>query len=197
MTTSIDFKAWPKIARLNREVVITEKIDGTNAAIIITEDGEVGAQSRNRLITVGDDNYGFASWVDKNKDALVKMLGPGRHFGEWWGAGIQRGYGLTNGDKRFSLFDVHRYKEVDFSLVDNVQLVPTFTMRHDRDMDGEFTSPGYCMLEDVPQAIRLLKEYGSRAMPGYMNPEGVVVYHIAADTLFKVTCEDDHKRKGN
>lgn len=192
----IEFKAWPKIARLNREVIISEKIDGTNAAIIITDDGQVGAQSRNRLITPGDDNYGFASWVDRNKDALVQMLGPGRHFGEWWGAGIQRGYGLTNGDKRFSLFDVHRYKEVDFSLVDNVQLVPTFIHRYDRDEEGDFVGPGYSMLKDVNDAIELLKKFGSRAMPGYMNPEGVVVYHIAADTLFKVTCEDDEKWKG-
>lgn len=196
MTTSIDFKAWPKIARLNREVVITEKIDGTNAAIIITEDGEVGAQSRNRLITVGDDNYGFASWVDRNKDALVKMLGPGRHFGEWWGAGIQRGYGLTGSDKRFSLFDVHRYKEVDFSPLPNVGLVPVLITRWDRDEDGHF-SIGASKLEDVPSAVEKLKEYGSLAEPGYDSPEGVIVYHVAADTLFKVTCEDDDKRKGN
>ena len=27
------FRDWPKIARLNRDVVITEKIDGTNGAI--------------------------------------------------------------------------------------------------------------------------------------------------------------------
>lgn len=79
----ITFKEWPKTPRLLRDIVITEKIDGTNAAIgivpaegvivgdpaVITEitvdSGEtfaVYAQSRTRLITPGKstDNYGFA-----------------------------------------------------------------------------------------------------------------------------------------
>lgn len=29
---SPEFRPWPKIARLNRDIVITEKIDGTAAA---------------------------------------------------------------------------------------------------------------------------------------------------------------------
>jgi len=33
--SSIDFQPWPKIARLNRDITITEKIDGTNAAVVI------------------------------------------------------------------------------------------------------------------------------------------------------------------
>src|ERR1035437_6203226 len=100
--------AFPKIARLNRDIVITEKIDGTNAAIGIVEapftvsDGEGGpefrgyrvyAQSRNRIITPGKDNAGFAAWVESIKDIAIEVLGPGLHFGEWWGNGIQRGYG--------------------------------------------------------------------------------------------------------
>jgi hypothetical protein len=50
-TTGIEFQAFPKIPRLVRDCVITEKLDGTNASIIITEDGQIGAASRNRLIT--------------------------------------------------------------------------------------------------------------------------------------------------
>ena len=42
----IAFEGWPQIARLNRGIVVTEKIDGTNAAVIITSDGRVGAQSK-------------------------------------------------------------------------------------------------------------------------------------------------------
>ncbi len=33
------FKPWPKIPRLRRDIVITEKIDGTNAIIHVAEDG--------------------------------------------------------------------------------------------------------------------------------------------------------------
>jgi hypothetical protein len=32
---------------------------------------------------------------------------------------------------------------------------------------------------------------GSLAAPGFLKPEGVVVYHTAGNTLFKATIEDD------
>lgn len=104
----ITFEPFPKIARFSRNCVITEKLDGTNASIIITEDGRIGAASRNRLITPGKntDNAGFAAWVQDNKEDLLN-LGPGRHFGEWYGKGIQREYGLDH--KRFALFNVSRW----------------------------------------------------------------------------------------
>jgi hypothetical protein len=102
---SIAFEAFPKIARLKREAIITEKIDGTNSAIIINEEGELACQSRNKIITTKQDNAGFANWVEQNKEELIKQLGVGTHYGEWWGPGIGRGYGLTK--KRFSLFNTH------------------------------------------------------------------------------------------
>ena len=59
------YVAFPKIPRLNREVVFSEKIDGTNACVGIVDD-VVFAQSRSRVITPGDDNFGFAAWVEKH-----------------------------------------------------------------------------------------------------------------------------------
>lgn len=52
----IEFKGFPKMARLSRECIITEKIDGTNAQICITEDGQflsgvAPAGLRQRMIT--------------------------------------------------------------------------------------------------------------------------------------------------
>jgi hypothetical protein len=103
----MDFTGFPKIARFNREVIVTEKIDGTNAQIHIDDTGAVlTAGSRNKWITPTDDNAGFARWASENTAELLR-LGPGSHFGEWWGAGIQRRYGLT--EKRFSLFNVSRW----------------------------------------------------------------------------------------
>ena len=102
------FVPFPKLARYSREVVVTEKIDGTNAQIRITEAGEVFAGSRTRWITPAADNHGFAAWVEAHRAELLS-LGPGSHFGEWWGRGIQRGYGVP--DKRFSLFNVARWGE--------------------------------------------------------------------------------------
>ncbi len=62
----IEFEGFGKIARLSRECVITEKIDGTNAQICITEDGQFLTGSRTRWITPEDDNFGFsksANWA--------------------------------------------------------------------------------------------------------------------------------------
>src|SRR5690349_12935807 len=105
----MEFTPFDKIARWSRNVIITEKIDGTNASVIVSDDGlQLCAASRSRILGPGEDNFGFRVWVEANRDALL-TLGPGQHFGEWWGAGIQRGYGLK--EKRFSLFNVHRWGE--------------------------------------------------------------------------------------
>ena len=180
---TVEFKAWPKIARLNRGMVITEKIDGTNAAIIVTDDLQVGAQSRNRLITPEDDNFGFATWVAQHGESLAALLGPGRHFGEWWGSGIQRGYGLIKGEKRFSLFNVGRYADVDTTEVPGLGLVPVL-------YEGEFRT------DIVNNVIAIQRFDGSAAAPGFMSPEGVVVFHVASQTAFKVTAENDESPKG-
>ena len=103
----MDFKEFPKMPRLSREIIVTEKIDGTNAQVAVAEldgysspgavwegDGlAIYAGSRTRWITPEADNFGFAAWVRDNAEELA-TLGPGNHFGEWWGRGIQRGYGL-------------------------------------------------------------------------------------------------------
>ena len=100
MTTPPEFRPFPKIPRFDREVIITEKIDGTNASVHVTDDGHVFAGSRNRWLTWDQDNFGFARWVKEHEDELRTGLGPGTHFGEWWGLGIQRGYDLH--ERRFS-----------------------------------------------------------------------------------------------
>ena len=190
---SITFEAWPKTPRLFRDMVITEKIDGTNAAVIVEADGDggytVGAQSRKRLITPADDNFGFAAWVYDNAEDLARLLGPGRHFGEWWGSGIQRGYGLTTGEKRFSLFNVGRYTALlsaasaDGLEIPGVDIVP---MLHTGPFD----------LEVVGSWLETLRTTGSVVAPGFMRPEGVVVYHTAARQVFKALLENDDKPKG-
>lgn len=186
MVDEITFEEWPKIARLNRNIVVTEKIDGTNAAVIVTEDGQIGAQSRTRLITIDTDNYGFARWVFNNRDALIDILGPGRHFGEWWGAGIQRRYGLGGqGAKRFSLFNTGRWHggtRDEFYRVEGLGVVPIL-------YQGPFDQAA------INRCLSNLATDGSVAAPGFMDPEGVVVYVAAARSMFKVTIKGDDAPK--
>jgi hypothetical protein len=72
----LDFVGFPKLARLSREIIVSEKIDGTNAQVCIGKDGAILAGSRTRWITPQDDNHGFAAWVEAHRDALL-TLGPG------------------------------------------------------------------------------------------------------------------------
>lgn len=174
-----EFIEFPKIARLTRECTITEKLDGTNALIEITEDGQFLTGSRTKWITPDNDNYGFSRWAHENKDELMK-LGVGRHFGEWWGQGVQRRYGLT--EKRFSLFNTHKWSD-DLIRPKCCHVVPVL-------MQGLFHT------ENAEIILQHLKEFGSVAAPGFMNPEGIIIYHHAAKIYFKKTIEKDDEYKG-
>jgi hypothetical protein len=201
----MQFTPFPKMGRLTRECVITEKIDGTNAqvqivsrcscssyatvgcsdcpreSLVIAErDGLLMfAGSRTRYITPTDDNFGFAAWVATNADALW-ALGPGQHFGEWWGSKIQRGYGLD--ERRFSLFNTARWSDptVRPACCDVVPVLYSglFGERH------------------VSNMLAKLVNEGSQAAPGFMDPEGIVIYHTATGTMFKKTIKGDEVPKG-
>jgi hypothetical protein len=198
----MSFEAFPKIPRLSREVIVTEKIDGTNAQVLITpayedhvllgqmevplEPGYVTihngmaiyAGSRNRWLQPGksNDNFGFAAWVVAHDEELLG-LGAGRHYGEWWGQGIGRGYELNH--KRFSLFNVNRWN--DDNVPAGCHVVPTLYR-------GDFHTPM------VEMALRVLDECGSQAALGFDKPEGIIVYHTTSGHLFKKTLRgDEHK----
>lgn len=213
-------EAWVLgIPRWNRHVTVTEKIDGENGLIEIKEgtlgsilqfdphgnfpsdrahvldesrigeDGlpefefHVRAGSRNRWITPDDDMNGFASWVFNNAQTLVADLGPGMHRGEWFGKGIKRGYGLN--EKRFALFNVKRWGVgLDFT-TPNLTVVPVLWTGQADDLHSGRVE------------LQTLKHYGSQAVPGFKDPEGIVIYHHAANQLFKVTLENDSKGKGS
>lgn len=198
MQEELEFREFPKMPRLSREVVISEKIDGTNAQILITEYGDLITGSRTRWITPQDDNYGFAKWAYGNKDELLK-LGPGRHFGEWWGGGIQRNYGLPKDDKRFSLFNTIRWVEYG-------KQPHRIITADDRIEKYQEVLPEICGLVPVlyrgifdtgvvEEVLFDLSKGGSIAAPGFMRPEGVVIFHIAGNIGFKKTIEKDEVPK--
>ncbi len=172
------FPAFAKIPRLRRRIVVTEKIDGTNALVSIAEDGSIRAGSRTRWITPEADNFGFAKWVQDHAAELAK-LGPGRHYGEWYGSGIQRRYGLA--ERRFALFNVARWSAPE-SRPACCGCVPIV---------AEGVGEGV-----VEAALARLRAEGSLAVPGFERPEGVVVWHSASGALYKVLLEGDDAPKG-
>lgn len=180
-----EFVEFPKIPRLSRECIVTEKIDGTNGVVFVGEDGAVLAGSRTRWLPLtGDpkvdksnDHFGFARWVKEHEVELREGLGPGTHFGEWWGSGIQRGYGLTV--KRFSLFNTSRWSEKRPACC---HVVPVLYI-------GPFDTAA------VEAVLTSLAISGSHASPGFMRPEGVVIFHVPSRLLFKKTIEKDEEPK--
>ena len=185
-----DFLEFPKIARFSRDVIVTEKIDGTNGCIFIgalRDEFLVG--SRTKWITRETDNHGFANWAYDHKDELMEKLGPGRHFGEWWGSGIQRGYGLTKGEKRFSLFNVSRWVLAGQTPGEKQEVLPACVGLVPVLWEGNMD---HIDIEDIIETLRI---GGSHAVPGFMKPEGIVIYHVAANVGFKKTIEKDDQPK--
>lgn len=212
----LEFEGFPKIPRLSRDIVVTEKIDGTNGQIYIFESHpEIGlenpnvyavdcsvagvpggyepgpcygimAGSRKRWVTPEDDNFGFARWVWDNARELIDTLGPGKHFGEWYGSGIQSGYNLK--EKRFALFNSGKWtNEIGGPASDTktyvgdipqLDVVPIL-------YEGPFDT------ERIDWCIDVLREGGSFISPGFDKPEGVIIYHTQGNLYFKKTIYKD------
>jgi len=47
----------------------------------------------------------------------------------------------------------------------------------------------------IDDALNQLRIYGSKAAPGFMKPEGVVIYHTAGNVYFKKTIVGDDQPK--
>jgi len=107
----------------------TVKIHGSNAGVgwNLESDSPLVPQSRKRLISVGNDNAGFAAFV-LNKQAALKeiMTSISKNFppeeddgslfiyGEWCGRGIQANVGIAELSQRLVIFNAaYRKKTAD------------------------------------------------------------------------------------
>lgn len=91
---------------------------------------------------------------------MLRRLGPGRHYGEWWGAGIGRKYDMET--RVFSLFNVGRYAKDGLPEGVPVSLVPVIYA-------------GPVDMNYVTTCRESLIQYGSVVKPGFMQPEGMVI----------------------
>lgn len=198
----MDFKSFNKIAKIgDLYMEITQKIHGTNAQIcieyvdhltnldtpkdyqlvrhkeLVENDYKIYAGSRNRWLTIEDDNYGFAKFVADNRQKLVEMLGVGQHYGEWAGPGINEGEGLSR--RVLFLFNQSFHARPNL-LPDQISVVPVI-------YQGKILNP-----DEIDSQMDLLKKYGSFIDPVFfkdnirwMMPEGIVVK--VNKTLYKKT----------
>ena len=163
------FKAFPKIpsiknlARVLRDInpdkqewqfIGTVKLHGCNAAIGYSE-GEVFYQSRNRIITPEDDNYGFAAWAEENlKPKLLDSIGRSTItgtliiYGEFIGQGIQKGVAVSELPKSFVAFAV----SIDGEEVGSVEAM---VMAQHFGIDNVWEYPYHTIAVD-PENIKLI-----------------------------------------
>jgi hypothetical protein len=169
--SDFEHKKFNKLYRYSdQRVVVTEKIDGTNGLVFIDlETDTVLAGSRNRWVVVGEDNYGFAQFVEDNREDL-KSLGDGYHYGEWWGLCIQRNYGMDR--KVFSLFNPYRYLD---TLPHCCDVVPVVFDGAVTEYEKEFTD----------RLSSLSSTAAAKYDVSFDNIEGYVVYFAGSKVSMK------------
>jgi len=88
-------------------------VHNSNASVCLSE-GQIYAQKKTGKITVEKDNFGFAFFVESNKESFKKILktiferanlDPNKHiltlYGEWAGKGVQKTVAISELDKAF------------------------------------------------------------------------------------------------
>lgn len=93
------------------------KVHGTNAGVSYNRTKGLWAQSRNRILTVDNDNHGFAFFVESKKQLFKDYLEALSEYfqidlddftisvyGEWAGEGVQKTVGVSKLPKAFYIF---------------------------------------------------------------------------------------------
>jgi len=162
------FQKWPKIKRVHKvDMVITQKMNGTNGQILFEDNGDFMIGSRNQWLSMHQDNFGFYHWAHAHITELFDIFGPGRHYGEWCGPGIQNGEGL----KERVFFSFNPFLEKPHT-VEWMNVEPVPLLRHGRWGPNEM---------DI--ALAHLDIFGSAVSRRYyilgqnclVEPEGIVV----------------------
>jgi hypothetical protein len=124
----------------------TVKLHGTNAGIMKRND-ELTLLSRTRVVTLENDNHGFAAWVQDRYDAILDLIPNGTIlYGEFCGGNIQKGVAISQLPKMFVAFElifngdmIELYDEAilnDFKAVNdlgifNIHQFPTYSITID------------------------------------------------------------------
>lgn len=95
------------------ECYIFYKIDGTNGSVWL-DDGQVKAGSRNRELTLDNDNAGFYNYIIKNENIINYLKEHPNHrlYGEWLVPHSLKTY-REDAWRKFYIFDVALHKDDD------------------------------------------------------------------------------------
>lgn len=111
---TMQYLGWRKI-----NLIGTVKIHGTNSSVgLDLKDNSLFYQSRNRVLSLYDDNYDFAKYIEDNKSEFLKIFDEIKNkintekydsiiiYGELAGKGIQNKVAVSQIDRFFAPFSV-------------------------------------------------------------------------------------------
>jgi rnlB RNA ligase 2 len=111
---TMQYLGWRKI-----NLIGTVKIHGTNSSVgLDLKDNSLFYQSRNRVLSLDDDNYDFAKYIEDNKTEFLKIFDEIKNktntekydsiiiYGELAGKGIQNKVAVSQIDRFFAPFSI-------------------------------------------------------------------------------------------
>ena len=124
----------------------TTKLHGTNAGIVLYNDGTMSFQSRERVLSLTDDNAGFMyAMIGKQLEFLFEGISFNDSvaiYGEWCGQGIQKGVAIAQLPKMFVIFACKvDDKWVEFTKSDPDQLIFNINDFKTWEIDIDFNQP--------------------------------------------------------
>lgn len=192
----------------------TVKLHGTSGAVRVTR-GEVTAAGRSQILTVSQDNYGFAHFVSGRTELFSTLAqkfisDDVTFYGEWCGQGIQKRVAVSQLPKMFVIFGIFDHnanewygihspelKYVDVkSLNDNNVWLITQTKTFDVTIDFNDPQPAAERIYDYTVAVEEVCPFGELLGVKAMG-EGIVwtSYDFPKRMVFKSKGEK-HKKHG-
>lgn len=164
----------------------TVKLHGTNAGISFSKEDGIWAQSRTSIITTENDNFGFAFFVEKNKEVFEKLFNRLvcrdneilTIFGEWIGKSIQKGVAISQLDKAFVIFAVkstlinddgekgevkwldHTFLSSKENRIFNISEYENYTIEIDFNIPGEVQDRLLKITDKIEKECPFAKEFG-------------------------------------
>ena len=129
----------------------TVKVHGTNASVVMTDNNVIYPQSKERVISIEQDNAGFAFFTSVKQQAITDLFAkvkahhhheitdPITIYGEWCGGNIQKGVGITGLPKMFIIFGCRigdawvdsSYLQDNENNIFNIEQFPTYSVTVD------------------------------------------------------------------
>ena len=192
-------KTWSKDESIPLPTITftgTVKAHGTNSGIVVS-DTEYYALSRNSVITVGNDNYGFAAFAEQNEvkhfcEAIRRILGLSGQkiviYGEWCGKGIQKNVAISGLSRMWIIFavkvvleDSTRWADISDLTVD-LAVLPIYTVNNfpTYSFDIDFNEPEFSV-NSITEVVEQIEK--SCPIGAHFNVAGIGEGLVLAGTL--------------